>query len=83
MDIVECECGMYFSNKYQHKKHLGQGGHTKRMELKKATEEKELNRLKRNEKITCECGSRIIKYRYNSHCKTMKHINYTKLVNNN
>ncbi len=33
-------------------------------------------RLKNNEKITCVCGSCILKYKLNDHLKTKKHIDY-------
>ena len=31
---------------------------------------------KNNEIIDCECGSKVVKYNYKQHCKTIKHIKY-------
>ncbi len=33
-------------------------------------------RAKNNEKVTCECGSCVVKYRLNEHLKTTKHIEF-------
>jgi hypothetical protein len=37
-------------------------------------------RQKNNEKISCECGSKIVKYEISRHLKTKKHTNYIALL---
>ncbi len=37
-------------------------------------------RLKNNEKINCDCGSCICKYKLNEHIKTKKHTDYIGLL---
>lgn len=39
-------------------------------------------REKNNEKITCECGSCVVKYKLKDHLKTKKHIDYISSLNN-